>query len=106
MHLINVRINSENYPTNRLFPFNLPILRETAELTFRRPVAFFVGENGTGKSTLLEAITRKCGVHIWHKPKRHIAHHKVLLLNASPPRCQVPPAGQRGTRPTHKENRR
>lgn len=75
MHLTSVRINSESYPTDRLYPFNIPVFRETAELVFRRPVAFFVGENGTGKSTLLEAITRKCGVHIWHKPKRHLAHN-------------------------------
>jgi predicted ATPase len=34
-----------------------------------------MGENGTGKSTLLEAITRKCGIHIWEKPRRHIAHN-------------------------------
>ena len=75
MHLIKVRINSDNYPTNRYYPFNIPILRETPELTFRRPVAFFVGENGSGKSTLLDAITRKCDIHIWDKPRRHVAHN-------------------------------
>ncbi len=75
MHLIKVRINSENYPASRFYPFNVPILREATELTFRRPVAFFVGENGSGKSTLLDAITRKCGIHIWDKPRRHIAHN-------------------------------
>ena len=75
MHLIKVRINSENYPTSRYYPFNIPILRETSELAFRKPVVFFVGENGSGKSTLLDAITRKCGIHIWDKPRRHVAHN-------------------------------
>ncbi len=75
MHLIKVRINSKNYPTSHYYPFNIPILRETPELTFRRPVAFFVGENGSGKSTLLDAITRKCDIHIWDKPRRHVAHN-------------------------------
>ena len=75
MHLVQVRINSENYPTTRCHPFNIPILRETSELTFRRPVVFFVGENGSGKSTLLEAITKKCGIYIWDKPRRHVAHN-------------------------------
>ncbi|MCK4316033.1 MAG: AAA family ATPase, partial [Anaerolineae bacterium] len=74
MHLIRVRINSDNYPTSRYYPFNVPVLRETPKLTFRKPVVFFVGENGSGKSTLLDAITRKCGIHIWDKPRRHIAH--------------------------------
>jgi len=75
MHLVKVRINSENYPTSRCYPFNIPTLRETTELTFRRPIAFFVGENGSGKSTLLEAITKKCGIHLWDKPRRHVAHN-------------------------------
>jgi predicted ATPase len=75
MHLLKVRINSADYPTDRFYPFNVPILRGKTEMVFKSPIAFFVGENGSGKSTLLEAITRKCGVHIWHKPKRHLAHH-------------------------------
>jgi predicted ATPase len=75
MHLTKVRINGEDYPTDRFYPFNVPILRDTTELVFKSPIVFFVGENGSGKSTLLEAITKKCGVHIWHKPKRHLAHH-------------------------------
>jgi len=74
MHLINVRIHSDHYPTDRIYPFNIPILRETPELTFRKSVVFFVGENGSGKSTLLEAITRKCGINLWDKPRRHLAH--------------------------------
>ena len=75
MHIKKVQIDSENYPTSRYYPFNIPILRETPELTFRKPVVFFVGENGSGKSTLLDAITRKCGIHIWDKPRRHVAHN-------------------------------
>jgi len=75
MHITKVRINSEDYPTSRCYPFNIPILSEPQELTLRRPVTFFVGENGSGKSTLLDAITRKCGIHIWDKPRRHVAHN-------------------------------
>jgi len=75
MHLMSVKVNSEQYPTSRHYPFSIPILREMSELTFRRPVAVFVGENGTGKSTLLDAIARKCDIHIWDKPRRHLAHN-------------------------------
>jgi predicted ATPase len=75
MYLTQVKVNSENYPTTRHYPFNIPILGEAAELTFKSPVVFFVGENGSGKSTLLEAITRKCDIHIWDKPKRHVVHN-------------------------------
>ena len=38
------------------FPFNLPVIKELDEIKFHQPVTFLVGENGTGKSTLLEAI--------------------------------------------------
>ena len=36
------------------YPFNLPIVRDL-DIEFVSPVTFFVGENGTGKSSLLEA---------------------------------------------------
>ena len=74
MHLLSVRINSEDFPTSRVYPFNVPTIRDTAELTLRSPIVFFVGENGSGKTTLMDAITRKCGIHIWDKPRRHLAH--------------------------------
>lgn len=74
MYITRVTIQSDRYPTDRCYPFNVPTLRETQELVLRKPVVFFVGENGSGKSTLLEAITKKCGIHIWDKPKRHLAH--------------------------------
>lgn len=75
MYLTKVRIHSNGFPTHRLYPFSIPVIREPVELTFRRPVVFFVGENGSGKSTLLDAIARKSGIHIWEKPRRHLAHN-------------------------------
>lgn len=37
------------------YPFNLPLMRRL-DIAFTAPVTFFVGENGTGKSTVIEAI--------------------------------------------------
>ena len=37
-------------------PFTLPFLAQGLDLEFTTPVTFLVGENGTGKSTLLEAL--------------------------------------------------
>lgn len=42
------------------YPFTIPAIRNFGELEFTSPVTFFVGENGTGKSTLLEGIAEKC----------------------------------------------
>jgi predicted ATPase len=47
------------------YPFNLPILEGgKLELVFDRPITFFIGDNGTGKSTLLEAIAKQCGFNL------------------------------------------
>ncbi len=44
------------------YPFNLPWLRSRSlEFTFERPITIVVGENGTGKSTFLEALARLVG---------------------------------------------
>ena len=42
-------------------PWRLPSFRGLSELEFHAPVVFFVGENGTGKSMLLEGIAQACG---------------------------------------------
>lgn len=69
MHIHQVNLHPEKYPTRDYYPFNLPIFYETRWIKFDSPVTFFVGENGTGKSTLLEAITHACGIHIWREPE-------------------------------------
>ena len=38
------------------FPFSVPAIRSLEGLDLAAPVTFFVGENGSGKSTVLEAI--------------------------------------------------
>ena len=43
------------------YPFTLPWLTDAFELTFDEPVTILMGENGTGKSTLVEAIAALAG---------------------------------------------
>jgi predicted ATPase len=66
-HISGITLHPEKYPCNRHYPFSLPIFNNVGQLTFETPVTFFVGENGTGKSTLLEAIALACHIHIWKK---------------------------------------
>jgi len=64
-HLQEICFKAGRYPDTDLYPFNLPLVKDTSHLSFRSPITFFAGENGTGKSTLLRAICRACGIHIW-----------------------------------------
>jgi len=43
------------------YPFCVPAIRELREMELRSRLCFFSGENGTGKSTLLEAIAAHYG---------------------------------------------
>src|SRR6201996_1218727 len=43
------------------YPFCLPFLRDDFELSFDKPITIIVGENGTGKSTLLEGVAVLAG---------------------------------------------
>jgi len=43
------------------YPFSLNIIKNLKDISFTSQVTFFVGENGAGKSTILEAIAHKAG---------------------------------------------
>jgi predicted ATPase len=66
-HVKSVTLLQEKFPTDEHYPFTLPILHQTRYLRFDSAVTLFVGENGTGKSTLLEAMARACDIHIWSR---------------------------------------
>lgn len=56
-------IRLSNIPHNE-YPFNIPAVRHLNKIggiTLDKPVTFLVGENGTGKSTLIEAIAVAMG---------------------------------------------
>ena len=43
------------------YPFSIPAVGQLDEMHFHEDVTFFVGENGSGKSTVLEAIAQVMG---------------------------------------------
>lgn len=43
------------------YPFSIPAVRDIENLSFHPDVTFFVGENGAGKSTVLEALALALG---------------------------------------------
>ncbi len=65
IYLKQASIHSEKFPVLNFYPFNQELFQKTDNLTFDKAITFFIGENGTGKSTLLKALAYKCGIHIW-----------------------------------------
>jgi predicted ATPase len=69
------------------YPFNIPAVRALGVIEPHPDVTFFVGENGAGKSTVLEAIAVALGMpseggsRNVHRPQQDVsALHRVLRL--------------------------
>jgi energy-coupling factor transporter ATP-binding protein EcfA2 len=107
VHLKEQAVQSEEYP------FSLPIVRGL-DIEFASPVTFFVGENGTGKSTIIEALAALCRLPVSGGGRNELAgthgsdtvsplcRRSQTLVPTSAPRRVLPPgrvpgAGQPGT---------
>src|SRR5215475_6387118 len=60
---IHLELLRDRVPSFGRFPYSLPAVRNLDRLPFHPKVTFLVGENGTGKSTLLEALAVACGLN-------------------------------------------
>jgi len=76
------------------FPFNLPAFRAFDRLPLHPDLTFFVGENGSGKSTMLEAIAVNYGLPAEGGTKDHRfstydshsdLHDKIIVAKAGYP---------------------
>lgn len=56
-------VNLHEPSTSDGYPFNIPAIKSLRSLSFTTDVTYFIGENGRGKSTLLEAIAIKMGMN-------------------------------------------
>jgi predicted ATPase len=56
---VTIRKWEENENTG--FPFSLEVIKTLKSIVFNSPVTFFVGENGSGKSTVMEALACATG---------------------------------------------
>ena len=54
--LRTVRLRDDADPDWESYPFAIPAVRDLAEVEFDPGVSFLVGENGSGKSTIIEAL--------------------------------------------------
>ena len=57
-----ISLEKEKIKLFKEYPFNIEVVKNFNELIFESPVTFFVGENGIGKSTFIEAIAVALGL--------------------------------------------
>lgn len=62
------------------YPFNIPAFAAGIHVELRSRVTFLVGENGTGKSTLLEALAECCG---FNPEGGSRDHHRAVFAERS-----------------------
>ena len=60
-YLKRLWLDASRVEDREAYPFCLPFLADDFELRFERAITIIVGENGTGKSTLLEGIAALAG---------------------------------------------
>src|ERR1700727_2450200 len=60
-YLKSVSLAPSRSEDRKAYPFRPPFLLDDFELRFDRPITIIAGENGTGKSTLLEGIAVLAG---------------------------------------------
>jgi len=60
-YVLEARLLRDKVPSFDQYPFSLDVIRKLDAIEFHPKVTFLVGENGTGKSTLLEAIATAFG---------------------------------------------
>lgn len=62
-YLLDFVLRREKVANFSEYPFSLPAVSNLESLSLHPNVTFFIGENGTGKSTLLEAIAISLGLN-------------------------------------------
>jgi predicted ATPase len=88
-YLLSLSLQRDKVPSFTEYPYCLPVVRNLTRIEFHPNVTFIVGENGTGKSTLLEAIAVASGFNAEGGSKNfqfvtrasHSPLHAVLNLN-------------------------
>jgi predicted ATPase len=61
--VVEVQLKRQEVPSFDVYPFSLPVVRRMESVEMHPHVTFIVGENGPGKSTLLEAIAVAMGIN-------------------------------------------
>ncbi len=101
-----LRVPEALVPDRDEWPFTVPVVRSLIGegLALDRPVTFVVGENGSGKSTVVEALAEAWGVDVrggrgdsrWSSPLEKSALGRVLRVDRTPVGARLTGTAARG----------
>ena len=80
-YIRGLRLERDSIVSFDNYPFHLPSIKTLNQLSFHPNVTYFVGENGMGKSTLLEAIA----IAIGFNPEGGSFHFNFTTYNSHSP---------------------
>lgn len=80
-----------------IYPFNIELIKNFKELILDSPVTFFIGENGIGKSTFIEALAIACGLNpeggtqnfMFSTRETHSCLHEYIEIPTFQRKCQT-----------------
>ncbi|WP_163102617.1 AAA family ATPase [Peribacillus alkalitolerans] len=72
-----------SHPDKQGYPFSLPILNQWTGFEFNSPITVFVGDNGSGKSTILHTLAAKSKARIIAGSDWNDADHYKEVLTLS-----------------------
>ena len=79
------------------YPFNIDFVKNLDKLIIDSPVTFIIGENGTGKSTFIEALAVSCSLNpeggtqnfMFSTKETHSELHEYLKINHFQRKCKT-----------------
>ena len=74
-YLKRVWLDPDKISDAKAYPFVLPFLKDGFEITFDHRITVIAGENGVGKSTLLEALAALAGFGVEGGNRDHASRH-------------------------------
>ena len=82
-YLKRVWLDRAAIPDHEAYPFCLPIFRDEFDFSFETAITIIVGENGAGKSTILEGIAAVAGFHSGGGGKGHSSVEEGLEVTGA-----------------------